>query len=58
MTALEPRFASVDIVVVDGAWQVLEVNSSVCLEHFSAHSPETFDMARRVYSSAIERIFT
>lgn len=56
MTALGLRFASVDVVVAAGAWQVLEINSGVALEHFSAHSPEAFDMARRVYSLAIERV--
>lgn len=51
--ALGLRFASVDIVVTGTGMAVLEVNSGVCLERFSASSADHFDRASAVYAQAL-----
>ncbi|MEV7550922.1 hypothetical protein AB0N89_14980 [Amycolatopsis sp. NPDC089917] len=51
--ALSLRFATVDIVTVQGDPLVLEVNSGVSLERFSHHGEENFRLAGRVYGDAI-----
>jgi hypothetical protein len=51
--ALGLRFASVDIVVTGAGMAVLEVNSGVCLERFSASSADHFDLVSAVYARAL-----
>ncbi|MBM7771991.1 ribosomal protein S6--L-glutamate ligase [Actinokineospora baliensis] len=53
MTALGLRFATVDVVVVDGEHLVMEVNSGVSLERFSRHSREYAALAGDVYAKAV-----
>ncbi|MEV0676162.1 ATP-grasp domain-containing protein [Actinosynnema sp. NPDC050436] len=53
MSALGLRFASVDVVVVDGGPRVLEVNSGVALEHFSRASERHRALAADVYGAAV-----
>ncbi|MFI7119546.1 RimK family alpha-L-glutamate ligase [Amycolatopsis sp. NPDC049868] len=57
MDALSLRFATVDIVTVEGDFLVLEVNSGVSLERFSHHSEENFQLAGGVYAEAIRACF-
>ena len=52
-SALGLRFASVDVVASAAGLAVLEVNSGVCLERFSAFSAAHFDRAGAVYARAI-----
>jgi len=47
------RFASVDVVASRAGLAVLEVNSGVCLERFSAFSHGHFDRAGAVYAHAL-----
>lgn len=51
--ALGLRFASVDLVVSRAGLAVLEVNSGVCLERFSAFSGDHFSRAGAVYVRAL-----
>lgn len=51
--ALDLRFATVDVVDVDGVAQVLEVNSSVTLDKFSLFSRSNWRLARGTYARAI-----
>ena len=52
--ALGLRFASVDVVRgTDGDHRVIEVNSGVMMEHFSAQSAENYAEAKRIYTKAI-----
>jgi glutathione synthase/RimK-type ligase-like ATP-grasp enzyme len=52
--AIDIHFASIDVVQVDGAWQVLEVNSGVMMEALSElHS----DLVYATYNSALDRLF-
>ncbi|WP_285611218.1 ATP-grasp domain-containing protein [Actinokineospora globicatena] len=53
MAALGLRFATVDVVVVDGEHLVMEVNSGVSLERFSRHSREYSALAGDVYARAV-----
>ena len=52
--AIDIRFASIDVVQVDGAWQVLEVNSGVMMEALSKLHP---DLVYATYHSALDRLF-
>lgn len=47
------RFASVDMVASRAGLAVLEVNSGVCLERFSAFSADHYDRAAAVYARAL-----
>ncbi|GKQ51362.1 RimK family alpha-L-glutamate ligase [Bradyrhizobium sp. Ce-3] len=48
------RFASVDVVRVDGAWQVLEVNAGVKMEALGRRHPALVEAA---YSAALDEAF-
>jgi glutathione synthase/RimK-type ligase-like ATP-grasp enzyme len=48
------RFASVDVVRVNGSWQVLEVNSGVMMEALSSKHPE---LVQATYSAALREVF-
>jgi glutathione synthase/RimK-type ligase-like ATP-grasp enzyme len=52
--AIGIRFASVDVVRVDGAWHVLEINSGVMMEALGQRHPE---LVYATYSAALDRVF-
>jgi len=52
--AIGIRFASVDVVRVDGSWQVLEVNSGVMMEALSKQHPE---LVQATYRAALREVF-
>jgi glutathione synthase/RimK-type ligase-like ATP-grasp enzyme len=52
--AIGIRFASLDVVCVDGRWQVLEVNSGVMMETLGRHHPE---LVYATYSAALDKVF-
>jgi glutathione synthase/RimK-type ligase-like ATP-grasp enzyme len=52
--AIGIRFASVDVVQIDGGWRVLEVNSGVMMEALSRRHPELVEAA---YHSALDKVF-
>jgi glutathione synthase/RimK-type ligase-like ATP-grasp enzyme len=52
--AIDIRFASIDVVEVNGAWQVLEINSGVMMEALSQRHP---DLVYAAYKSALDRLF-
>jgi glutathione synthase/RimK-type ligase-like ATP-grasp enzyme len=52
--AIDIRFASIDVVEVDGAWQILEINSGVMMEALSRLHP---DMVYAAYHAALDRLF-
>jgi glutathione synthase/RimK-type ligase-like ATP-grasp enzyme len=52
--AIDIRFASIDVVRVDGAWQILEINSGVMMEALSRLHR---DLVYAVYNSALDRVF-
>jgi len=51
------RFGSVDIAVVDGAPQVLEINSGVMLEHLSDAADDGAGLTDRIYHAVLDRVF-
>jgi glutathione synthase/RimK-type ligase-like ATP-grasp enzyme len=53
--AIGIRFASVDVVKADGAWQVLEINSGVMMEALSARHRE---LVFAVYDKALDKLFS
>lgn len=48
------RFGSIDVVQVDGAWRILEINSGVMMEALSKQHPDLVDAA---YSAALDKVF-
>jgi glutathione synthase/RimK-type ligase-like ATP-grasp enzyme len=52
--AIGIRFASVDVVRVDGDWRVLEINSGVMMEALSKRHPE---LVYAAYSAALDKVF-
>jgi glutathione synthase/RimK-type ligase-like ATP-grasp enzyme len=56
-SAINIRFASVDIVQADGKQKVLEINSGVMMEYFVRHVENGREMAKGIYRRAIERMF-
>jgi glutathione synthase/RimK-type ligase-like ATP-grasp enzyme len=55
--AINIRFASIDIVEVDGEKFVLEVNSGVMMEYFVRHFDDGRGIAKQIYAKAVERMF-
>lgn len=47
-------FASIDLVLANGAWQVLEINSGVMMEALGRLHPE---LVHATYSAALDRVF-
>jgi glutathione synthase/RimK-type ligase-like ATP-grasp enzyme len=52
--AIGIRFASIDMVRVNGAWRVLEINSGVMMEALGKLHPELVDAT---YRAALDRVF-
>jgi len=52
--ALRIRFASIDVVHADGAWQILEVNSGVKMEALGQRHPKLVEAA---YAAALDEVF-
>ncbi|QPF85465.1 RimK-like protein [Bradyrhizobium genosp. L] len=52
--ALRIRFASIDVVEVDGCWRILEVNSGVKMEALGRHAPEVVEA---IYFAALDEVF-
>ncbi len=50
---LKAKFVSVDIVLLDNTYKVLEVNSGIMMEKFSTFSTQTYDKAKQIYTKAI-----
>lgn len=47
-------FASIDVIRVDGAWRVLEINSGVMMEALAKLHPE---LVQVTYDAALDRVF-
>ena len=52
--AIDITFASIDLVRVDGAWKVLEINSGVMMEALGKLHPE---LVQATYEAALGRVF-
>jgi len=55
---LNLKFGAVDIIEVKGEYTVLEVNSSIMLEHFIAENEENKKKAIEVYEKALQVLFS
>lgn len=53
-SAIGIAFASIDLVRVDGAWKVLEINSGVMMEALGRLYPE---LVQATYDAALDRVF-
>ena len=56
-TAINIRFASVDIVQVNGELSVLEINAGVMMEYFVQHYPDLRPRVKAIYAQAVEAMF-
>jgi len=52
--SIDLRFGSIDVVRVDDAWRVLEINSGVVMEALGKTHPE---LVYAVYSAALDKVF-
>ena len=52
--AIGIRFGSIDVVQVNGCWQILEINSGVMMEALGKLHP---DLVYAAYSSALDKVF-
>lgn len=52
--AIGITFASIDLVRLDGAWRVLEINSGVMMEALAKLHPE---LVQATYDTALDRVF-
>jgi glutathione synthase/RimK-type ligase-like ATP-grasp enzyme len=52
--AIGIRFGSIDVVQVNGSWQILEINSGVMMEALGRLHP---DLVYAAYSAALDRVF-
>ena len=57
LSLLGGRFASVDCVLTDGEYRVLEVNSGVMMDNFANSSKDNYNKAKEIYLSATEKYF-
>lgn len=56
--AINIRFASIDIAVTtDKKVVVMEINGSVCMNKFSEMIPNGYNIAKEIYSKAIDKMF-
>jgi hypothetical protein len=49
------RFGSIDVVQVDGAWRILEINSGVVMEALGKTYPE---LVYAAYAAALDKVFS
>ena len=52
--SIDLRFGSIDVVQVDGAWRVLEINSGVVMEALGKTHPE---LVYAAYAAALDKVF-
>ena len=52
--AIGIRFGSIDVVRVDGSWQILEINSGVKMEALGRRYP---DLVHAAYHAALDKVF-
>ena len=56
--ALNIKFASVDVVVTDEKEiLVMEINGSVCMNKFTEIIPDGYNIAKSIYSKAVDKMF-
>ena len=52
--SIKLRFGSIDVVLIDGNWRILEINSGVMMEALGKSHPDLVDAA---YAAALESVF-
>lgn len=57
LDVLDIRFASVDLVDVDGKLYVLEINSGVDAPKFLMQHPDYYDLVKNIYRKAVKKMF-
>lgn len=55
--AVNGKFVSVDIIETDEGLKVLEINSGIMMENFSAENEDNYKIAQKIYGEAIEKMF-
>ena len=51
---LKIKFASIDIIEADGELKILEINGGIMMEKFSSYSEENYQIAKKIYYSALK----
>lgn len=57
-TALNIKFASIDIICTENSYKILEINSGVMMEHFSSFDEKNYCIAKKIYKDAINLMFS
>lgn len=59
LNVLGLRVAAVDVIQAEGeeGWRILEVNSGIMMEYFARKHPQGREIALRVYTALLERMF-
>jgi glutathione synthase/RimK-type ligase-like ATP-grasp enzyme len=52
--SIEMRFGSIDVVLVDGSWRILEINSGVMMEALGKAHPH---LVYAAYAAALDKVF-
>jgi glutathione synthase/RimK-type ligase-like ATP-grasp enzyme len=52
--AIDIRYASIDVALVNGAWRILEINSGVMMEALGRIHP---DLVHAAYGAALDTVF-
>lgn len=55
--AVNGKFVSVDIIETDEGLKVLEINSGIMMENFSAQNSENYKIAEKIYTEAVNLMF-
>lgn len=55
--AINGKFVSVDIIETDEGLKVLEINSGIMMENFSAQNSENYKIAEKIYTEAVNLMF-
>ncbi len=55
--AIDINFATIDIALTNNSLYVVEINASVCMDKFAENTPNGYEIAKRIYEKAIDKMF-
>lgn len=55
--AIDINFATIDIALTNNTLYVVEINASVCMDKFAESVPNGYDIAKKIYGKAIDKMF-
>jgi len=55
--AIGIRFSSTDVILVNGEYKILEINSGVFMNNFMGYSEENYSIAKEIHRRALQKMF-